>query len=129
MTGDWHCHICGTRGFDTGTQFARWRCASAEAVAFQMDPRNWLTPESVFQFQDVSHDPRIDFATLQRAVTGTFLNNTTFINAILNVSRDRNINAFFIAARIIQEQGANPQPGRAPLSSGEGWNGQYVRIL
>jgi len=91
-----------------------------------MDPRNALTSQNVFQFQQISHDARIDYASLATAVRGTFLYNASFINAILNVSRDRNINAMFIAARIIQEQGENPAPGRSPLSSGQGWNGQYV---
>ncbi|MCL2384058.1 MAG: hypothetical protein FWC79_08180 [Oscillospiraceae bacterium] len=124
--GDWHCHLCGVRGFDTGVQVARWRCASKEAVAFQMDPRNFLTSQQVFQFQNIGHDPRVDWTALQTAVRGTFLYNSSFISAMLTVSQERNINAMFIAARIIQEQGANPAPGRSPLSSGEGWHGQYV---
>jgi len=89
-----------------------------------MDPRNWLTSQNVFQFQSISRDANITFARLQTAVQGTFLNNTEHINAILNVSRDRDMNAMFIAARIIQEQGTNPG-ANSPLTSGQGWNGQY----
>ena len=121
MDGDWHCPICVTAGFDTGVQVARWRCASQAAVAYHMDPRNGLTSEQAFQFLHMGRDPGIGWTELQTAVEGTFLFNVEFISAILTVSNQRNINANTIAARIIQEQGANPTPARSPLSSGLGW--------
>jgi|GEM_PF-1948284 len=50
----------GTYNFSTHTYYAKdgasWVAASKQAVAFYMDPRNWLTEDSVFMFENNAYD-------------------------------------------------------------------------
>ena len=101
-TGMWYCPVCGTKVYDNGTL----SCASQEAIKYMMDPRNSITEESVFQFKsleiaDASYDD------IARACIGTFLNNGECVQAILEASQAYNINAFYLVAKILIEQGAN----------------------
>ena len=51
----------GTYNFSTHTYYAKdgasWVAASKQAVAFYMDPRNWLTEDSVFMDEQKMHPP------------------------------------------------------------------------
>ena len=101
-SGMWYCPVCGTKVYDNGSL----SCASQDAIKYMMDPRNSLTEESVFQFKsletaDASYDD------IARACNGTFLNNGECVQAILEASQAYNVNAFYLVAKIITEQGKN----------------------
>lgn len=115
--GDWYCPVCGTREYDNGS----WRCASEPAIKYMMDPRASINESDVFQFQDIGYDSSIDSADIKTMVSGTFLDKTELITAILNAGKDKKINPLFISARILQEQGTTG----SVLSAGNGYNGQY----
>ena len=113
-TGMWYCPVCGTKVYDNGSL----SCASKEAIKYMMDPRNSLNEESVFQFKsleiaDASYDD------IARACIGTFLNNGECVAAILEASQAYNINAFYLVAKILTEQGTNG----STLSNGVTVNG------
>lgn len=55
-------------------------------------------------------------------VEGTFLDNVNTIDAIINSAKTYNVNAYYIIARLIQEQGKSGNE----LTKGQGYNGQYV---
>ena len=101
--GEWICSICGDKLYDVSKE---WYCASKEAIKYMMDPRNSLTEEYVFQFQDLgSASGTKDDIT--KMTEGTFLNNTECIDAILNAAQRHNISPFHLVARIKQEQGGD----------------------
>ena len=115
-TGEWICKICGEKKYDSGLH-----CASEAALAYMMDPRNSINYSDVFQFMQLS-EADCNVQTLKTMVDGTFLNNDSYINTIIESSKKYNVNSYYIVAKILQEQGKNG----STLSSGKGYNGQYV---
>lgn len=97
--GEW---IVSNQTYDNGS----WRAASDKAISYVMDPRNWLNPNnsSILQFMQLSYFEVSD-ENVKVALKDTFFDNMENARIINNVSRDYNINVFFVVARIIQEQG------------------------
>lgn len=119
--GDWVCTICGNKAYDSGS----WRCASESAIKYMMDPRTSLNTSDIFQFLQLSYDSNgYSKEVLQIMLRGSFLDNDSYINTILNASKTYNVNPYYIAARIIQEQGKNG----SVLVKGQGYNGEYIGV-
>ena len=97
--GEW---IVSNQTYDNGS----WRAASDKAISYVMDPRNWFNPNnsSILQFMQLSYFEVTD-ENVKTALKDTFFDNMENAKIINNVSRDYNINVFFVVARIIQEQG------------------------
>ena len=97
--GEW---IVSNQIYDNGS----WRAASDKAISYVIDPRNWLNPNnsSILQFMQLSYFEVSD-ENVKVALKDTFFDNMENARIINNVSRDYNINVFFVVARIIQEQG------------------------
>ena len=97
--GAWICPICGeNRPYDNGT----WRCASEQAIAYMMDPRNSLNVSDIFQFEELSNvGTNID--NIKNMTTGTFLEGHE--QGIIDTANECNVNPYYIVARVIQEQG------------------------
>ena len=117
--GKWICPICGNRAYDNGS----WCCASLEALAYMMDPRNSLNESDIFQFKDLE-GADVQYDDIARVVSGygAFINNGEAIQAIVDASNMYNINGYFLVAKIINEHGKNG----STLSSGQGYNGHFV---
>lgn len=116
--GMWYCQICGEKTFESG----KWSCASRDAIGYMMDPRNSLNIDSVYQFKTLeTADATV--ADIQREVRGTFLDTSETIQAIYDASVSQNINAYFVIARILTEQGNTV----TSLTSGNypGYQGYY----
>ncbi len=113
--GAWICSICKERIYDNGN----WRCASEEAIKYMMDPRNSINESDIFQFEELTKT-ETDINTIKNMTTGTFL--AGYEQAIIDTSNSNNVNACYIVARLIQEQGKTG----TVLTSGKGYNGQYV---
>lgn len=114
---EWTCSICGDKKYDSG----KWCCASQSAISYMMDPRNFLNTSDIFQFMELTYsDCNLD--TIKAMVKNTFLDNESYINAIVTSSQKYNANPYYIVARVLQEQGSNG----STLSKGQGYNGQYV---
>ena len=110
--------------FDTGG----WVAASREIVAYYMDPRNFLTQNSIFQFLLQSFDANVqNVAGVERLVSGTFLANTVtdtdgkklyYPQVIYDAGKKVGVNPYVLAAMIIQEQGtkglSDSISGKAP---------------
>ena len=115
--GAWICSACGKKTYDSGS----WHCASEAAIAYMLDPRNSANYSDIFQFMELTYYD-CDINTIRTMVANTFLNNESYINAIISAGQKYNVNPYYIVARILQEQGN----GGSTLSSGAGYNGQYV---
>ena len=112
--GQWICAICGEKGYDNGS----WRCCSEQAIKYMMDPRNSLNASDIFQFEELTYT-ECTTSALKVATKGTFLSGHE--SAILKTAKSNNVNAYYIVARLIQEQGSDG----TVLTSGAGYNGQY----
>jgi len=117
--GAWRCSACGEKTYDSGS----WCCASESAIAYMMDARNSLNNSDIFQFLELSYS-ECSFEAIKLMVANTFLNSDSCVNAILEAAQTHNVNAYYIVARILQEQGASG----STLSKGQGYNGQYVGV-
>ena len=119
--GMWQCPLCGTKKYDNGS----WCCASKEALAYMMDPRNSLNESDVFQFKDLEGSD-VSYDDIARVVAnyGSYLNNQEAIQAIVDASVQYNVNGYFLVAKIVNEHGKNG----STLSNGQGYNGKYVGV-
>ena len=119
--GIWQCPLCGTKKYDNGS----WCCASKEALAYMMDPRNSLNESDLFQFKDLEGSD-VSYEDIARVVSGygSYINNPEAIQAIVDASVQYNVNGYFLVAKIINEHGKDG----STLSNGQGYNGKYVGI-
>ena len=119
--GMWQCPLCGTTKYDNGS----WCCASKEALAYMMDPRNSLNESDLFQFKDLEGSD-VSYEDIARVVSGygSYINNQEAIQAIVDASVQYNVNGYFLVAKIINEHGENG----STLSNGQGYNGNYVGV-
>ena len=101
-SGEWICPTCGTKLYDSGLY-----CASEKAVAYYMDPRNFLDENNIFQFEKLNmYESSIHTIDgIRNKVNGTFLND--YANDINTACRNKNVNPYYIVARLLQEQGRN----------------------
>lgn len=107
-SGDWICESC--EDDDKTYSGGNWVCVSSQAIAYMMDPRNSLYYEDVFQFLELSNDSNISY---DKNIIKSILNNSflddgnldRYINTIVNHSKEKDVNPYYIAAKIIQEQG------------------------
>ena len=114
----WACEVCGTdKVYDSG----KWHCASEAAIAYMMDARNSINNSDIFQFLELSYS-ECNVDSLKAMVANSFLSSDSCVNAILEAARTHNVNAYYIVARLFQEQGKDG----STLSKGQGYNGQYV---
>ena len=113
---NWICSICGTITYDTGD----WHCASKEAISYMMDPRNFLDESNIFQFLELTYT-NYNYEQIVNMVSGSYLNSTNTIDAIIDSAKTYNVNPYYIIARLIQEQGKSG----TELVKGNGYNGNY----
>jgi len=104
-----------------------WRAAKTEVVSYFLDPRNFLDPVYVFQFEKLTFDPAIHTIEGVRAmVKGSFLESTDpdYAAILLQAGSEAGISPYFLASRIIQEMG---RTGESLLSKGTlpGYEGYY----
>lgn len=109
-----------------------WNYATQPAVAYHMDPRNFLTENYIFQFEQLTFNG--SYHTTE-AVQG-FLNSTfmkgkldgdekgrTYAQAFYEIGKNRKLSPIHLASRVYQEQGQ----GTSGLISGKypGYEGYY----
>ena len=101
---DWRCEIDKDRTFDNGT----WLCASDKAIKYQMDPRNILNDDNIFQFLELHY---VENAQTEEGINeiteGSFLEGESIAEAIIQAGKNSDLDPYFIASRLIQEQGRN----------------------
>lgn len=119
FTGEWICEICGAdKYYDNGS----WRCASEKTLQYMMDPRASINNSDVFQFMELTYQ-ECTYENIQKMVAGTFLDNASYINAILTAGRNHNVSPYYIVALAIQEQGTT---GSSTISGNyQGYEGYY----
>jgi len=97
------------RAYDSGS----WYQASRAAVAYFLDPRNFLNEDEVFMFETIRAGKKAPSKeAVEEALAGSFMRKSTydggkilFSDLILDVSRKTGVSAVFLAARLKSEQG------------------------
>ena len=114
-SGEWVCPVCGTKLYDSGLY-----CASEKAVAYYMDPRNFLDENNIFQFEklNVYESSVHTLQGIKNKVNTTFLEN--YANDINTACKNKNVNPYYIVARLIQEQGTKGSKIGTGMDGGDG---------
>lgn len=86
-----------------------WYNASSEAVAFFMDPRNYLNEKYIFAFESLLYNENHDVKYVREVLNQSYWNELYSDNNVgtdvINASKEANISAMHIASRIRQEIG------------------------
>lgn len=142
-------NLLGDYDRETGQYVIRdsgsWVNASKAAVAYFMDPRNFLNEQHVFQFELLSYDPNYHTQEgVEAILKGTFMANTpvTYLDAagatvntgilysqeIMEAAKSSGASPYYIAAKIRQEIGSTPSgsvSGNYVSKSGVSYAGLY----
>ncbi len=99
----WYCK-CGQEGDKN------FYCASKEITEYYLDPRNFLTNITIFQFLDLSNSSDVSVSQIEKIVKETYLDGTTktgvrYAQAIKDASEASGESAYSIIIRIFQELG------------------------
>lgn len=95
--------------------------ASAEAVAYFMDPRNFLNETDIFQFLDLSASSNATLQAVEAVLRGTFMdgavleNGKTYAQNFYEAGMTLGVYPVYLAVKARQEQGAE---GTSPIISG-----------
>ena len=97
-----------------------WASASYNGIAYFMDTRNFLNDVDIFQFVDLGNyaSSGATLNSIQYQVNGTFLEKNA--ENIRKACQNKNINPYYVIARLFQEQGKN---GSATINM-DGGNGK-----
>ncbi|MBR2751759.1 MAG: hypothetical protein IKD90_11590 [Clostridiales bacterium] len=104
-----------------------WKAAKREVVSYFMDPRNFLTPTGIFQFEKLSFDASVHTLDGITAMTkGSFLDSQEpdYPSILLKAGKQASVSPYFLASRIMQEMGRD---GESKLAHGTlpGYEGYY----
>lgn len=132
----WICSSCG----NTPKGGSSWRCASEVAVAYYMDPRNWLNDAYIFQFERLSYNGAIQTIDGVRQIISNVgymqgdaiyytrtdgsqgVINKSYAQVIVEAAAAANISPYHLASRLKQEQGG----GSVASATARGTYGGYV---
>ena len=138
-SGAWVCSTCGNKEYDTG----KWRCASETAVAYYMDPRNWINEDYIFQFESLTYDSSTqNLSGVQKILStagwasGSNITYTTtsgskatinksYAQVVMEAAQEAGISPYHLASRLVLEQGKNSTPGATARGTYSGYVGLY----
>ena len=114
--------------FDNGN----WYAAAYKTIEYYMDPRNFMDENNIFMFESLYYHDYQTSEGVEDILKGTFMANKacpggegkTYAQTIIDAANANSLNAYYLAARLRQEQGVN---GTSPLISGTyaGYEGYY----
>lgn len=108
-----------------------WAYASEDTLKYYLDPRNWLTESSIFQFEQLTYNASYQTEEgVQGFLNGSFMQGNipnmdiTFARTFQEVGSGLGVSPIHLACRVYQEQGKD---GTSPLISGTypGYEGYY----
>lgn len=102
----WYCS-CGQEGDKN------FYCASEKIIKYYLDPRNFLTEITIFQFLDLSSASKVSISEIEKAVDGTFLDGQAggmrYAKMIYDAQEKSGENAYSIIIKIFQELGSGKE--------------------
>ncbi len=107
---------------DKGLYDSGWYQASNEAVAYFMDPRNFMNEKDIFQFRNLKYnESNASLSAIEEVLKGSFMsgaklsNGKTYAEYLLEIGRELDVDPIQLASRLRCEQGVR---GGSPLISG-----------
>ena len=108
-----------------------WYAPCWDAVAYYMDPRNFLNEKSIFMFEKLAYDASHSEGVVQAVLDGTFMGGTfneqgkekTYASAFISAAVESGVSAIHLAARAKQEMGTTN--GSASNGKTPGYEGYY----
>ncbi len=89
-----------------------WYQASAGAVSYYMDPRNFLTDEGIFMFENLQYNKNVQTQDTVKSITAnTFMNTNEYLNYFMKAAEKSGASPTYLASRVKQEKGANGSTG------------------
>lgn len=92
-----------------------WVQASKKSVEYVMDPRNWLTENNIFMFEQISYDSSYQtYSLLKAMMEDTFMDcdyakvggtSKTYATVLIEAGQKYNISPISLCARLFQEKG------------------------
>ena len=114
-----------------GSYSSGWAYVSAGALKYYLDPRNALTEQLIFQFEQLTYNESYhEERAVQNFLKDSFMagnvpgQGTTYSQTFWNIGRQLGVSPSHLACRVYQEQGRS---GGSPLISGNypGYEGYY----
>ena len=116
-----------------------WYQASAQTIAYYMDPRNFLNESNIFMFEALSYDSSTQTIDgVQKILKGSFMDgvsikNTdnqevTYAQAYIDAGIKANVSPYHLASRTVQEVGKNGSGstnGKYIAKDGTNYSGYY----
>ena len=90
-----------------------WCIAKTEAVAYYLDPRNFLSEKYILQFEDLGYSENYTEAVVKTVLSGTFMSdmsiidNQSYSSIFVEAGREAQISSVYLAALSRQESGTN----------------------
>ena len=105
-----------SNGNQIGRDGYSWVAASRAAVAYYMDPRNFLTESYIFQFESLAYSKNSHTeAGVESILKGTFMDKShpfsvggtsyTYAQAFMAAAKELGVSPYHLASRVRQEQG------------------------
>ena len=119
---------------DTYTAFdnGNWYAAAYKTIEYYLDARNFMDTENVFMFESLYYHDYQTAAGVEDVLAGSFMagkeclggEGKTYADAMIDAANANSLNAYYLAARLKQEQG---NAGTSDLISGTfaGYEGYY----
>lgn len=87
-----------------GLDGSSWLAASREAVAYHLDPRNFLDDTAIFQFENLAYSDICVIEGVRAILSGTFMEEMA--DTFMQAGREAGVSPYHLASRARQEQGA-----------------------
>ena len=119
----WYCE-CNSEGDKD------YYCASKDIVSYYLDPRNFITKVTIFQFLDLSNGGNISTSKIESLVKNTFLDGKTdtgirYAQAIKDAANESGESPYSIVIKIFQELGKTKDKPSVITGKDEEYPGVY----
>ncbi|MGI6580352.1 MAG: cadherin-like beta sandwich domain-containing protein [Saccharofermentanales bacterium] len=85
-----------------------WVAASKEIIAHQLDPRNFLDEQHIFQFESLSYNADVqNWQGIRDQLAGTFMDSDEYANIFHNAAATSLVSPYHLIARVRQEVSPN----------------------
>ena len=134
-TGEWICPVCGDRIY----QEPGWKCTSKVGVSYQMDPRNFLDTENIFQFETLSYvEEMYTIEGIEKILENSFMHditikdfykellpnnnfsNSKFSEIIMETAEKIKVSPYHLAIRLVQGNIAMTKASDTPMDAVKG---------
>lgn len=124
-------HSSTSGSWQNGVYGQGWSYASEGILKYYMDPRNFLTDPSIFQFEQLTYNSSYHTTNaVQEILKNSFMSSSipgdsqTYAQAFTGIGQSLGISPFHLASRVLQEQGSK---GTSMLISGTypGYEGYF----